>query len=107
MTGEPVHTNADAGESPYAVPIISATTLYHAVSMIYCYTSWVNQQSGQAGYFLGFVGYGSLAAMGLWLIVFGFGKGRTSKCTGADKRTTGYPFKNEAAYDKKRDRMQI
>lgn len=92
--------------SPYAIPIISVTTAYHSVSLIYCYVQWVNQVAGQAGYLLGCLGDGFLAAVGIWCIVFGQGSGRTSRRTGADKRMTGYPFQNTAAYDKKRDRKQ-
>ena len=36
--------------------------------------------------------------------MFGDGKLRVSKTTGADKRTSGYPFKNEeSAKEKKKD----
>lgn len=36
--------------------------------------------------------------------MFGDGKGRRSKTTGADKRTSGYPFKSdESAREKKKD----
>lgn len=37
-------------------------------------------------------------------MIFGTGSGHTSKRTGADKRTTGFPFKNSSAYDRKKDR---
>jgi hypothetical protein len=45
--------------------------------------------------------------MGLWIVLFGTTAGRLSKRTGADKRTAGFPFKNEKAYDKKKDRKMI
>lgn len=44
---------------------------------------------------------GSMAAMGLWCILFGSSNGRISRKTGADKRTSGFPFGNKEA-DKKR-----
>lgn len=37
-------------------------------------------------------------------MIFGTSSGHTSKRTGADKRTVGFPFKNSNAYDKKKDR---
>jgi hypothetical protein len=49
---------------------------------------------------LGAIGSGGLAAMGLWVILFGSGS-HISKRTGADKRTSGWPFKSSEA-DKKR-----
>ena len=96
--------DASDERAPYTIPIIAAATFYHAVSLIYCYVRWVNERSGQAGYLLGCLGYGVLAAMGLWCIVFGSESGRKSRRTGADKRTTGYPFANANAYDKKKDK---
>lgn len=41
------------------------------------------------------------AAAGLLLVMFGQGPGRISKRTGADKRTSGFPFKNREAEKKK------
>jgi len=40
---------------------------------------------------------GSLAAMGLWCVMFGSDPGHISKRTGADKRTSGWPFGNTIA----------
>lgn len=52
---------------------------------------------------LGAIGSGSLACMGLWCILFASGSGRISRKTGADKRTSGFPFGNkESAGAKKR-----
>lgn len=46
-----------------------------------------------------------LACMGLWVSMFGAGKARISKSTGADKRTSGFPFANsESASGKKREK---
>jgi len=45
----------------------------------------------------------SLASIGLWCMLFATSSGRISRKTGADKRTSGYPFKNsESASAKKR-----
>ena len=95
------------GGNPYAFPVVFIATLYHAVSLLYCYVRWLNATTGSTGYLLGTVGNGALAAVGLWCLVFGGVKARTSKRTGADKRTTGYPFKNDTAYDKKMDRKRF
>lgn len=39
-------------------------------------------------------------------LVFGTEKGRISKRTGADKRTSGWPFKNEEA-DRKKGKKRL
>lgn len=38
-----------------------------------------------------------MAAFGLWNVMFGSDKGHISKRSGADKRTSGFPFKNNEA----------
>jgi hypothetical protein len=55
---------------------------------------------------LGAMGSGILTAMGLWCILFGNSAARISKRTGADKRTSGWPFGNVEA-DKKRAGKRI
>ena len=50
---------------------------------------------------LGALTSGSLALIGMWCLMFGTDKGHISKRTGADKRTSGWPFKNEVADQKK------
>jgi hypothetical protein len=47
-----------------------------------------------------------LAAMGLWCLLFATQDGHISRRTGADKRTSGFPFKNVEA-DKRKGRKQI
>jgi len=49
----------------------------------------------------GVVGSSVLASMGLWCILFASSEGRISKKTGADKRTSGFPFKNVEADKRK------
>ena len=102
---EPVSLEDNDPKAPYAVPIVRVMTLWHSISLIYCYMCYMN--SGQVGYVLGALGYGSMAALGMWIVMFGTSGGRISKRTGADKRTAGFPFKNEAAYNKKRERKMI
>lgn len=41
-----------------------------------------------------------MAAVGFWVFMFGASDGRISRKTGADKRMSGFPFKNKEA-DKK------
>ncbi|SMR45034.1 unnamed protein product [Zymoseptoria tritici ST99CH_3D1] len=87
---------------PYAYPTLVVTTIYHALSAFYLYT--------QVNYGLTFA-FGSglvisslLACLGLWVALFGTDKGRISKRTGADKRTSGFPFVNsESAREKKKE----
>ena len=52
---------------------------------------------------LGTVGSGFFCAVALWCILFASSDGRISRKTGADKRTSGFPFKNSEA-DKKKGR---
>ena len=101
---EPISMDDSDPKAPYAVPLVRITTLFHALSLIYCYVRYVG--SGQAGYLLGAVGYGSLGAMGLWCVLFATSGGRISRRTGADKRTSSFPFKNKEAYNKKLDRKR-
>ena len=98
---EPITLEDSDPKAPYAVPIVIVTELFHAVSLIYCYIRYMS--SGQAGFVLGAVGYGVLASMGMWCILFGLSGGRVSSRTGADKRTSGFPFANAEAYNKKQD----
>lgn len=99
---EPVSLEDTDPKAPYARPILYVTTLFHCASAIYCYMRYVNYW--QSGYVLGAMGYGAMACVGLWSVIFGGTSARLSKRTGADKRTSGFPFKNSQAYDKKRDK---
>jgi len=83
---------------PYATPTLIITVLYHSLTAFYCYARY--SRMNQSGFILGAVGSGALAAMGLWCILFG-GSSHISRRTGADKRTSGWPFRNTEA-DKKR-----
>ena len=102
---EPISTEDSDPKAPYAVPILRITTIFHGISLIYCYVRYVNY--GQVGFMLGAIGYGIMAAMGMWSIIFGTTGGHISKRTGADKRTSGFPFKNAEAYNKKRDKKMM
>lgn len=52
---------------------------------------------------LGTFGSVFLAAVALWCILFASSNGKISRKTGADKRTSGFPFKNSEA-DKRKGR---
>jgi hypothetical protein len=65
----------------------------------YCYARFY--MTDQTGYLLGCVGSATLSAFGLWCIMFGGDKGRISRRTGADKRTSGFPFTNAEAEKRK------
>lgn len=99
---EPVSMEDSDPKAPYAVPIVRVTALFHTMSMIYCYIGYM--RSRQVGFAMGAAGYGGLAAMGLWCILFATSGGKISRRTGADKRTSGFPFKNAGAYNRKRDK---
>ncbi|EXJ58833.1 hypothetical protein A1O7_06263 [Cladophialophora yegresii CBS 114405] len=99
---EPVSLGDNDLKAPYARPILLVTTFFHSLSFIYCYTSYVNYQ--QTGFVLGALGYGIMASVGLWTVIFGDTTARLSKRTGADKRTSAWPFKNTQAYDKRKDK---
>jgi hypothetical protein len=51
---------------------------------------------------LGFAGSAALAAFGTWCLLFGGEKARISRRTGADKRTSGWPFPNAEADKRKK-----
>lgn len=85
---------------PYASAVVLISMLYHAWSAFYAYIRY-NSSYGQVGFLLGALGRGALATFGLWITLFADDKGHISRRTGADKRTSGFPFGNSEA-DKKR-----
>ncbi|KAI8951003.1 hypothetical protein F4801DRAFT_312696 [Xylaria longipes] len=98
LTGSvPVGSVADSNRdapSPYASPVILLTTLFHGVSAFHGWARYTATDG--SGYFLGFLGSAVLTAFGTWSLLFG-GGGHISRRTGADKRTSGFPFKNAEA----------
>lgn len=84
----------------YAFPVLLISSGLHATVASYTY-SWYSG-TGQTGFAAGMLVSGFLAAMGLWCMLFS-GSSRISKRTGADKRTSGFPFKNIEA-DKRKKR---
>ncbi|KAK4217648.1 hypothetical protein QBC37DRAFT_414278 [Rhypophila decipiens] len=86
--------------SPYTDAVVLISMFYHAWSGFYAYLRY-NSSQGQVGFLLGALGSGALATFGLWILLFADDKGHISRRTGADKRTSGFPFDNREA-DKKR-----
>ncbi|TRX98239.1 hypothetical protein FHL15_000884 [Xylaria flabelliformis] len=99
LTGSvPVGSVADVtrdAPSPYAAPVLILTTLFHGVSAFHGWARYT--ATDRSGYFLEFLGSAVLAAFGTWCVLFGGEKSRISRRTGADKRTSGFPFKNAEA----------
>lgn len=87
-------------KAPYAVPTLNVTSAFHTACAFYTY-SWF-ASTGQISYAVAMVVSGGLASVGLWCLLFASSHGRISRRTGADKRMTGFPFKNAEA-DKKRE----
>ncbi|KFZ09143.1 hypothetical protein V502_08917 [Pseudogymnoascus sp. VKM F-4520 (FW-2644)] len=83
----------DVQKTPYTTPTLLLTTLYHTSISFYTYARYAQRSSSQFSYLLAATVSGVLAALGLWSTMFGDG-GHISKRTGADKRTSGWPFKN-------------
>lgn len=76
--------------------------MYHVLAGTVLYVSSANDvalSSGVLGLATGT--HWVLAAGGLLIILFGKGKGHISKRTGADKRTSGFPFRNAEADKRK------
>ncbi|KAG8623441.1 hypothetical protein KVT40_008417 [Elsinoe batatas] len=89
--------------SPYATPTIYATLLYNTASCIMLYTYSYSHALSSAWLTIGSAIHLILASSGMLLLMFGQGPGHISKRTGADKRTSGFPFKNVEA-DKRKQR---
>lgn len=85
----------DPQSAPYAVPTLLVTTLFHSALAFYNYSWYLS--SGQNALALGMVGSAIVASVGVWCLLFATSKGRISRRTGADKRTSGFPFKNAEA----------
>lgn len=78
---------------PYGYPTLITTTIYHLFSAFYLYTQLT--YSWTLAFTLGITASGILFFFGVWVALFGGEKSRTSKKTGADKRTSNFPFDNK------------
>ncbi|TVY73469.1 hypothetical protein LSUE1_G005128 [Lachnellula suecica] len=100
-TSAAVTTAESDPKAPYAVPTLIISLLYHASCAFLCYARYTTL--GSIPFMLGALGYGGLGCIGLWCVLFASSGGRISRKTGADKRTSGFPFGNkESAGAKKR-----
>jgi hypothetical protein len=95
MVASGTTTNPSDPKAPYAVPTLMVTLVFHSAIAFYTYGMWT--QTGVTSFALGTTFSTLLAAVGLWVILFGTSSGRISRKTGADKRTSGFPFKNAEA----------
>jgi len=100
----PTSTDIEDPTAPYAVPSLTITLTYHTAVSFYCYTQWI--QGGSMTYSIGVVTHGFLVAVGVWVLLFGVSNGHISRKTGADKRTSGFPFKNKEA-DKRKAQQEV
>ena len=92
-------------KDPYAFPTLVVTTTYHALTAFYLYTQISYRWS--FGFGSGLVFSTALFCLGVWVTMFGSEKGRISKTTGADKRTSNFPFTNkESAKEMKKERKE-
>lgn len=78
--------------------MILVSSLYHSTTAFYSYNKF--NATGQTGFLFGAIGSSIFAAFGLWCIMFG-SDSHISKRTGADKRTSGFPFGNREASKRK------
>lgn len=95
--------DSDGGiKDPYAYPTLITTTVYHATSAFYLYTQVA--YGFTFGFGVGLIASAGLFFLGVWVLLFGSEKGRISKRTGADKRTSNFPFENkESSREKKKE----
>ncbi|GAM86091.1 hypothetical protein ANO11243_041010 [Dothideomycetidae sp. 11243] len=84
-----------------ATPTLAATMLYHFAAGVLFYASSGGMYLASGWLVTGGVAHLILAAGGLLLVMFGQGPGHISRRTGADKRTSGFPFKNTEAAKKR------
>ncbi|CAK7223523.1 hypothetical protein SCUCBS95973_005208 [Sporothrix curviconia] len=98
----PLHAADDtAAASPYAWAVLFLSTMYHGAAAFYSYGCYYYRvQTSVSAYAVGCAGSSALAAFGLWCLLFGGGS-HISRRTGADKRTSGFPFTNSAAEKRK------
>jgi small neutral amino acid transporter SnatA (MarC family) len=95
---EPVTTEDSDPKAPYALPTLMVTSIFHSASAFYAYTRYVT--TGQGSFAIAVAGGSLLASIGLWCVLFASSNGKISRRTGADKRTTGFPFANSEAAKK-------
>ena len=78
---------------------------FQSIMAFYCYSQYL--YTGLLAFAFDVAIYGGLAAMGLWCLLFGNSRGRISRRTGADKRTSGFPFTNVEADKRKMGKKRL
>jgi len=77
--------------------------LFHGTTAVFTYARY--NTTGSTSFALASIGSAVLFSVGLWCLLFASSSGRISRKTGADKRTSGFPFGNkESASAKKKGR---
>lgn len=100
---KPSAADDSGAENPYQYPTCVTGTIYHGLSAFYLYTQ-VTRSGFSFGFGSGMIVSSMLFCLGVWSCLFGNERGRVSKSTGADKRTSGFPFTNsESAREKKKE----
>lgn len=83
--------------------------VFQALAAFYLYTQLFSSTSEGVSFAFGagLAGNVVLFCFGTWVLLFAGEPGRRSKSTGADKRTSGFPFENkESAREKKREQKE-
>jgi hypothetical protein len=77
---------------------------FQALTAFYLYTQLASQPGFSFAFSAGLVGNAFLFCFGVWTLLFADESGRRSRSTGADKRTSNFPFENkESAREKKKE----
>ena len=101
-TTSPPRRPGTAAKNDVGKATASIAVAFQAITAFYLYTQLMGGWS--FAFTAGLVGNGALFCFGTWTLLFGGDAARVSKSTGADKRTSGFPFGNsEAAREKKRE----
>jgi hypothetical protein len=77
--------------------------MYHAANGFVCYARYVSTR--KTSFVLAALFSAALGSMGLWCILFASSPGKISRKTGADKRTSGFPFGNKESASAKKKQM--
>ena len=93
MEDDPDNPSATKPTNPYAYPTVLVTTIYHALIAFYLYAQLT--YTWNFAFTCGLIGSGFLFCVGIWTVLFAGDKSRISKRTGADKRTSNFPFENK------------
>lgn len=104
MASDSSSPSSNTAKAPYQQASVTILTVYFALAGFYAYTQLT--RGFVFAFAVGLIGAVALFSLGLWVLLFGNEKARISKSTGADKRTSAWPFANKesATEIKKRER---